>query len=429
MNILFSAFCFLVEFYIAFDAFGELFEERHKKRYTFLIGLGLYTIALISFSIVENMYLNLIAFFTINLIYALIAFNSSLKGAAVCSFFLTTLMSVTEFLSILGFSAALNGDISSYSSDFTSYTIGAIISKILYFLTVKLTINFGFKDKIRCSAPAFLLLYPSSSIIILIEFWIISSNYELPEIYKSIITISGIVLMVTIILTYIFYGRTSGVLDELYKQKREADRIVTDMAYYDILDRQNETLKTFVHDEKNHLLAIKAIADNEEVNRYIDTVFEDIKYHSMFGNTKNKYLDLLINKYNSICEVNGIDFQINIKTANLSFMQPPDLITIISNILDNATEAAINSNDKKLVFSINSANGFDFINCINSCDKKPNVINNILQTKKSDREKHGLGIKSIKQVTRKYKGEFNWYYREATKEFTTRIAFRTREDN
>lgn len=429
MNILFSAFCFFVEFYIALDALGELFEERHKKRYTFLTGLGLYAIALTSFSLVENLYLNLIVFFIINLAFSLLAFNSNLKSAAVCSFFLTVMMLVTEFLAILGPAVQLNGDISSDITDFTSYAIGAIISKILYFLTVKLTLYFGFRDKTKVNSPSFLFLYPLSTIIILFAFWLISSKYELSGIYKGFITLSGVALMVTIILTYIFYGRTSEELEELYKQKRESDRIVTDMAYYDILDRQNETLKTFVHDEKNHLLAIKAIADNEEVSNYIDTVFEDIRYHSMFGNTKNKYLDLLINKYNSICEANGIDFQINIKTANLSFMQPPDLITIISNILDNATEAAINSNDKKLVFSINSANGFDFIDCINSCDKKPNVINNILQTKKSDREKHGLGIKSIKQVTRKYKGEFNWYYREDTKEFTTRIAFRTREDD
>ena len=50
----------------------------------------------------------------------------------------------------------------------------------------------------------------------------------------------------------------------------------------------------------------------------------------MFGNTKNKFLDLLLNKYKSICDSSGISFEYNIRTANLSFMDAPDLITLLS---------------------------------------------------------------------------------------------------
>ncbi len=423
MNILFSAFCFLVEFYIAFDAFGELFEKRHKTRYTVLIGLSLYTLALIFFIFFENLYVNISVFLLVNITFSLLAFVCPIKGAVICSVLLAVLMAVTEFLTIAGSTVALNGDIFSYSTDFTSYIIGSLISKLLYFLTVKFTVNYGFRDKIQNTAPSFLLIYPIISIVTLSVFWVISSNYELSGLYRILIIITAVTLMITIILTYVFYGKTTVELAQLYKNKHEADRIATDMAYYDILDKQNEELKTFVHDEKNHLLAIKALANNKEVSSYIDSIYEDIKYHSMFGNTKNKYLDLLINKYNSICKANGIDFEINIKTANLSFMQPPDLITIISNILDNATKAATESQGKKIIFSINTANGFDFIDCINSCDDKPRVIKNILQTIKKDTEKHGYGIKSIKQVTRKYKGEFSWSYSETEKQFKTSLIF------
>ncbi|MBR3595753.1 MAG: GHKL domain-containing protein [Clostridia bacterium] len=423
MNILFSAFCFLVEFYIAFDAFGELFEKRHKTRYTVLIGLALYGVALISFSLFENMYINMLVFLLVNLAFSLLAFDCTIKGAIICSVLLAVLMAVTEFLTIAGATVALNGDIFSYSTDFTSYIIGSLISKLLYFLTAKFTVNYGFRDKIQNTVPSFLLLYPIISIVTLSVFWVISSNYELSGIYRVLIIITAVTFMITIILTYIFYGKNTEELAQLYKSKREADRIVTDMAYYDILDKQNEELKTFVHDEKNHLLAIKALANNKEVSSYIDSIYSDIKYHSMFGNTKNKYLDLLINKYNSICKANGIDFEINIKTANLSFMQPPDLIIIVSNILDNATKAAMDSERKKIVFSINTANGFDFIDCINSCDEKPKVVKNILQTIKNDKDKHGYGIKSIKQVTRKYKGEFSWNYSETEKQFKTSLIF------
>ena len=76
-----------------------------------------------------------------------------------------------------------------------------------------------------------------------------------------------------------FYGKTSKELDELYKSQSETERINTDIAYYTILDKQNEVLKTFVHDEKNHLTVIKSLANNQNVDEYIDKVYGQIRYN------------------------------------------------------------------------------------------------------------------------------------------------------
>lgn len=102
----------------------------------------------------------------------------------------------------------------------------------------------------------------------------------------------------------------------------------------------------------------------------------------MFGNTKNKFLDLLLNKYKSICDSSGISFEYNIRTANLSFMDAPDLITLLSNILDNAVEAASVSEKKTIELSINRVNEFDMLSCVNSSDRKPQSVGKSLRTSK-----------------------------------------------
>lgn len=145
----------------------------------------------------------------------------------------------------------------------------------------------------------------------------------------------------------------------------------TDIAYYALLDRQNEVLKQLTHDEKNHLSTIKALANDPNVDAYIDSIYGEISYHSMFGNTDNKYLDLVLNKYQAICSETGITFTISVKTANLSFIEPADLITLLSNILDNAVEAAKDSKERTIEFSVNRRNGFDVLTCANSCDSPP----------------------------------------------------------
>lgn len=251
----------------------------------------------------------------------------------------------------------------------------------------------------------------------------IAVEYHISYLIKVLILIASIAIIVSILLTFVFQSKTSKEIDELFYAQQNAERIRTDTTYYALLDSQNEKLKAITHDEKNHLAAIKALANNQEVDNYIDTISKDIYYHSMFGNTKNKYLDLLLNKYQSLCAAADIEFVSTVKTANLSFMEAPDIIVLISNILDNAVDAAKQSKEKRIDLSINRINSFDVLTCTNSCEKRPPSSGKTLHTTKPQKGFHGYGIKSIKKIAQKYKGEFDWSYNEISNEFSVYIAF------
>ena len=317
------------------------------------------------------------------------------------------------------------GDIKAYQSSVYIYLLMVLLSKSVLFVLTKAAVYAGLylRGQKGVRIPAFLLIYPIASIVILYTFWMISVRYDLSKNISVIISVASIAIIASAFLTFVFYGRTSRKMDELYKTQREAERLRTDQTYYALLDQQNEMLKTITHDEKNHLIAIKALANDPAVSEYIENIYGDIKYHSMFGNTKNKFLDLLLNKYKSICDSSGISFEYNIRTANLSFMDAPDLITLLSNILDNAVEAASVSEKKTIELSINRVNEFDMLSCVNSCDRKPQSVGKSLRTSKNSGGFHGLGTKSIKAMAGKYNGEFDWSYSEADREFTVNIAF------
>ena len=421
-----SVVSYFIEFLIAYNFFNDVFLSKIKNSYSTLIGITCYLIILLVFIFQNNALINVTLFFTANTLFAFICFKCNIKKAILSSIFLAGIMSSTEFLSMSILSMAYNGDINTYNSNFATYTIGVIFSKTLFFVFTRLSISLGFhlSERTKTRTPFFLFLFPVSSLVILYTFWVVSSNYALSEEVEFIISGASIAIILAIILTYVFYGKTSKELDELYKAQSEAERINTDIAYYSILDRQNDILKTFVHDEKNHLTVIKSLADNPEVNKYIDKIYGQIKHHSMFGNTKNKMLDLMINKYQYICENESIDFSVSIKTANLSFIEQSDLIALISNILDNSVEAAKNSREKIIDLSINKVNGFDILTCSNSCDIKPQAIGKTLKSTKTDDGFHGLGVKSIKRIVNKYHGDFEWSYDENTKEFVIYIAFK-----
>ncbi len=431
MNTIISAVTYLIEYFIAIHFFSELFPQKLKSKRIHLTGIVLYAVACTVFVAFENVVLNTILFFLINFIFALSCFRTGALKALLGSLFITAIMNGAEFLSMCILSAGNGGDINTYNSSIASYMTAVLYSKILYFVFIRLILSAGFRfsNKNLAVNPFFLILFPLCSLVILYTFFLISSAYELTKEIELIISLSGIGIMSAIILTYIFYGKTAKQIDELYASQSETEKISTDAAYYALVDRQNDMLKTFIHDEKNHLSAIKSLADSSEVNEYIDSIYGQIKSYSLFGNTKNKMLDFLINKYYYICENESIDFSTSIITSNLHFIEQADLISLMSNILDNAVDSAKNSEAKIIDLSINKVNGFDILTCTNSCNKRPDFKGRILKSTKAEGGLHGLGIKSIQKTVNKYNGEFEWSFNEKANEFTVYAAFKAKAED
>lgn len=139
-----SVILYIIEFLIAMNCLGDILAEKLKKRYTCLIGISLYAVALVAFVLIENVYINAFVFFVINFLFAYLCFECTVKNGILCSLFLSVMMVVTEFLFILGSSITENGNIITYSTSLASYTIGAVLSKLMYFVLTKLIIYFGF---------------------------------------------------------------------------------------------------------------------------------------------------------------------------------------------------------------------------------------------------------------------------------------------
>lgn len=423
-----AAFSHIVEFVISFSFLKTVFHIKsdfEKKFLPYLSAIILCFLEYAAYIVFDSTIINIFSFFVTNLILSLVFFNTKVVSATLASIFLSIALTASEFLTMSLLSLGLGGGIETYKSSFLNFAITVIIGKLIFYIITKMSEYAGFYlhgDK-NVRIPVFLFLYPLTAIVILYVFWSVSVIYNPSRAIGITIALASFAILVSVFLTFTFYSRTSKKMDELYKEQSEAERIKTDTAYYAILDKQNETLKMITHDEKNHLLAIKAIANNTEVNEYIDKIYGEIKESSLIGNTDNKYLDLLLNKYQSECESSSIDFDYSIKTANLSFMDSADLISMMSNILDNAIESANKSDAKTISLSINKNNNFDILSCSNSCDCKPESTGEDLKSTKAQKGIHGYGFKSIKRTAKKYYGEVEWTFDDLVNVFTITIVF------
>ena len=134
MEIVITGFSYFIEFFVALWFFLDFFIMKQKRLVSVLIGAGAYIVQFLLFVIIDNLYINILSFFLLNLIFALICFDSKPSGAIISSLFLTACMLSTEFLSMSVLSATQNGDIDTYNSNVLTYLIAVIFCKILFSL-------------------------------------------------------------------------------------------------------------------------------------------------------------------------------------------------------------------------------------------------------------------------------------------------------
>lgn len=426
MHTLTTCVSYAVEFSVTLLLLFELFASKRKTLTTVIVSLALYSIHLAIFLKAGNLYLNIALYFAVNLIIILTCFKSSWQMAVVISAIVTGFMVGSEFMAMILLSATSENDINAFLVDNHIYFLIVAISKIILIImcrAVAFVRSVSKENSGRLKAPLYLFAYPVCTLAVFVIFWKIATRYDLDDNVSYAMTGAAVALLISIIITYIFYDRSAKKEIELRHLQLALEKENTDKEYYEILDRQNRAMRAFAHDEKNHLIAIKSLADNPEVDEYIDKVYDDLKKYSAGGNTGNKMLDLIFNKYTLLCESAGLLFSASANTSNLSFIESTDLTSMLSNILDNAVEAARNSEKRIIELTLNNVKGTDMLVCVNSCDNKPLTKGGELITTKKDKKFHGLGIKNVKHIAAKYGGECKWSYDEEKREFTTVLMF------
>ena len=373
----------------------------------------------------NNIVINIICFIMINIIILIINYNISIRQSIIHAVILTAIMLVSECIVTFSASAIFNIAFLTYKENFTVLLIESSLSKILYtMLCYILTKNKeGYKTS-HTKTPLYLFIFPVCAVMMLVLLISISTIYDITGILNKFISILSIILLIAVVLNYILYDNYAKKEKELLELRNELSKAEIDKSYYQILERQNEEIHSFSHNTKNHFQVIKSLTNEENVENYIDECYGKLEKYSMFGKTNNKILDIILNKYSLLCEIKNIEFLISVKTANLSYIKDDELSTLLNCILDNAVEAAEQTENGRIELNLNNQNFFDVLTCINSCNYNPDFDKKILKTTKENADMHGYGTKSIKKIVRNNKGTYSWKYDKENNEFITTIIFK-----
>ena len=201
---------------------------------------------------------------------------------------------------------------------------------------------------------------------------------------------------------------------------------------YKLIKEKYEEIKIIQHDFNKYMNAIEPLLTKEQSEALSALNILKSRTIEAFSEfyTENKILNILLSQRVKTCSENGISFNCFFEDPCFNFINEIDLVSIFSNLIDNAIESCIISKEKNIYLnSYIVNNAYTVVKIENSADLKPKIKNGNLITDKKDKSNHGFGIKSILKAIRPYNGSMQWEHDEEHNIFRTIIMFNSTSKN
>lgn len=226
--------------------------------------------------------------------------------------------------------------------------------------------------------------------------------------FQVLLSISCVLLVCT---TYLLLH-----VQEIRKEKEYADqqsRILE--KNYQSAKQSYEANAKMYHDMKNHFLLLQGyLSDNKisEAQKYLEKINGEVDY-SLEQWTGIGTIDYILSQKADIAKHQGIAISIHAEYPKDCKIDPVDLCTILTNLLDNAIEACEKQpkgTEKIIEVTIRRIHQFIIIRITNTSVAGPLASNGIFTTSKGNRQNHGWGIRSVKSAVEKYQGTIEFEY-------------------
>lgn len=162
------------------------------------------------------------------------------------------------------------------------------------------------------------------------------------------------------------------------------------------------------HDLKYQIrnLATERLIESETIKE-LENLIAD---YDAVCKTGNDALDVILTEESLLCRKFKICFVRIVEGEKLSFIKDSDLYALFGNMLDNAIEAVkfFPEDERTISLTVKAVGSFVVISLRNRYEGNLIFRNGLPQsTKRSGKEFHGFGMKSIQYIVRQYDGEMS----------------------
>lgn len=288
--------------------------------------------------------------------------------------------------------------------------IGVVISKVALFYITRIILSNRYAHSLSKYKWLMLLVMPAVSLISMGA--LMKAALNTPAI-TPYITVGLSCIVVADMMTYWFYivmnkEYENAVAAKLLQQQNEALR-------QSIADKEAFVgeMKKVRHDIKNQLLTAMHYADAgrcDEIKAYLRSLTDNYLPNVFnYVNTGNGALDAVVNSKVAVCNRSGIFVQVSVMQGTAVNILPEEIAVLFGNLLDNAIEAAKLTEEKRVGLDLKEHGEYLLIEVTNSIKDSVLKKNCELETTKPDKELHGIGLRSVRDVVKRHNGTVRFY--------------------
>lgn len=390
--------------------FFRLISAEKRMAFSQEILLGSFLVVLqsvIMISINKQQFTTAVMFLSILLLSCI--YKMTIMKRLICSVLLMVFFILSEIITGLVLTGISNAPVEQLSNNAFYYIQGVLMSKLLMFIIIKAFGYFSIPSEVRISGILFaaLMILPVATFLVI---YVMSEYMYKAEdrglIVLSVVAVAALIAS-NIVLFYLFEYQLRET-ETKTEQQMMRQQLEYKAEYYKELSIKQKYSNKAMHDLKNQLFALKeALLNNEEEGiRKITRLCEEMLTSQTLAFTGNEAVDALLTVKIQTMKEKEIKFTHTVYMLKNNTIDMLDLCVLLGNLLDNAIEAneKICSKERFIHLTMVQKTNYLSIQINNATDGNVKIEGNKINTTKKQKELHGFGLQSVREITEKYNG-------------------------
>lgn len=395
--------------------FIEIFAEKNKKQYVCVLSiitliLGIYGIdcVLNDFVIAKIMCVVLCMSFWVKFIN-----NMKLWRAVFMSASFMCILTLLDAIILTFF-----GNIFEAGAGMAENDVVGIYYKTLLTRMIMIALIMYIKRKFAVGGSEYLinefewlkyLYFPLMTIIIIVGMLVYCDDITLHNnVVLSIVSLLAV-------MNFIVFSLIENVVrreKQISENKLLQNDIKSKHEYYQYVSENYEIQRQEIHEFKNQLDCILEMLNHGEyaqTQTFLKNITENLDDRIDCIDTKNAIINAVLNQKYRTALKKEILMVFQLQNLSENQIKDTDIVTILSNLIDNAIETCEKCNGQKRIkvkIKLNDAKD-TIISVKNSVPKGYKFDKNHIVTNKKNKRIHGYGIKNIINIVEKNKGHYN----------------------
>lgn len=418
--LLFDLIICAVEGYLYYSFCAHFLQNRFTDTWknAGIMVIGMFTLYCVNHY--HNSMLNLLASGMIFIILCHILFKDSMRKKLYTWFVSWFIMIGCEFIVVGILQLTWGKDAIIVTSTPIRVVLSTIMMKILNLLVFKLICSMTKTSKDE-QYPAIVSLFfciPISSFVICVGLCYLGESLDILTANNMFLLFGCVLLLAANAIAFIICDHLILAMNqvreyEIMETKRQLEAI-----HYKSVNDMNENVKTILHSMNGVMQAMDALYQSNETEQLCKVFCELRKELTDVGQTiycGNPLIDAILSEKAKIAYEQNILYMVFIEPGFImSDMKSIDIISLVSNLIDNAMEAAAKCEQGFVDIKMFRANDGEIIvlKFKNNFIDLPVECGGNFKTKKQNPSLHGIGIRQVKKIVEQYKGDIDISYND-----------------